>query len=524
MNVFKDNKDLYPSTDKLCHILTNPIDWIRVRFLLEPSAGSAKILNFVKDLHHYKNYRYKIFAIEKDQNLRNMLIGANWNVCGTDFLTYSGLTQFDTILMNPPFSNGEDHLLKAIQILYSGQISCVLNAQTIKNPNTTKKLALLNKLKELNATIEFHQHIFRDPTAERKSSVEIAHIYINVVRDLHEDLLKNCNDFVKPHNDQAFDDEIKDVANKDSIISIVDSYNLTCNKGIQFIHSYYSQTKYLSGYLTVVGSEETNRFRKPTIQELTNSFLDDVRFDYWNKVIKLPDFQKRLTEEKTKQFVESIKKHSNLEFTVSNIRAFFDNLINSYENTLIDAVESIFDAMTYKYSWFEAEHNKTVRYYNGWKTNDSFMVNKKVILPYIRYNSWGSGWTLQCDCLEKLNDIDKVMNYFEGKSSYTSIEQATKPFKSIVGQLIESEFFKLRFYKKGTLHLTFKSEDLRRRFNIMAGKKKGWLPADYGNVPFEDLPPEKQNIVTSFDDSIEIYNKNINQLGFKNTENLLLSA
>jgi hypothetical protein len=43
----------------------------------------------------------------------------------------------------------------------------------------------------------------------------------------------------------------------------------------------------------------------------------------------------------------------------------------------------------------------------------------------------------------------------------------------------ESEFFELRFFKKGTLHLYFKEEYLWKEFNIRAAKAKNWLPHDY---------------------------------------------
>jgi hypothetical protein len=40
----------------------------------------------------------------------------------------------------------------------------------------------------------------------------------------------------------------------------------------------------------------------------------------------------------------------------------------------------------------------------------------------------------------------------------------------------ESTFFKMRYFKKGTLHLEFKDADLWERFNITAAKGKNWLP------------------------------------------------
>jgi hypothetical protein len=39
----------------------------------------------------------------------------------------------------------------------------------------------------------------------------------------------------------------------------------------------------------------------------------------------------------------------------------------------------------------------------------------------------------------------------------------------------ESEFFHIKFWMKGTVHLTFKDKDLWARFNITAAKGKQWL-------------------------------------------------
>jgi hypothetical protein len=44
------------------------------------------------------------------------------------------------------------------------------------------------------------------------------------------------------------------------------------------------------------------------------------------------------------------------------------------------------------------------------------------------------------------------------------------------GGYIESEFFKIKYHKKGTAHFIFKDEWLWNRFNIVACKGKNWLP------------------------------------------------
>ena len=110
--------------------------------------------------------------------------------------------------MNPPFNSGDEHLLKAIEIQkrYGGQIVCLLNAQTIKNPYTTKRKELLNKLTNLNADIEYMDKLFL--TAERAANVEIAIIHISIPEKYAESILftdlRNDTDYM------AYSTDIKD--------------------------------------------------------------------------------------------------------------------------------------------------------------------------------------------------------------------------------------------------------------------------------------------------------------------------
>ena len=519
----KFNESFYPTPSGLIIDMLSKVDWKEANYILEPSAGSGSIINQLKDSRNgYR--RLNIHAIEKDDNLRNMLIGAGEKVVGTDFLTYAGLIQFDTIIMNPPFSNGDAHLLKAIDILYSGQIVCLLNAETIKNPYTNQRRDLVRKLDELGAEIEYIQDAFLN--AERETSVEIALVTIKIERSMEDNILNGANDRAKEFVHEDIDHEIKDVAQRDSIEAIVDDYNFRVNLGIELIHKHFINSKYVGSYfhLGVNGTEGEN---SGTIQIKTNQFLAKIRHHYWEKVLSLPALEKRLTVNKRKEFRETIKNHSDLEFTVANVRAFFENLMGSYEDTLIDAIETLFDSMTFKYAFDDSIHCKNVHYYNGWKTNDAFKVNKKVILPRIGIDPYDYDKRrirLRYETPGELDDIDKVMNYFDGKTDYVRISKVAGEVNQTPELLtiLESEYFKIRFYKKGTTHLTFKSEDIRRRFNIQVGKKKGWLPQDYGHTPFEQLTHETQEIVKSFEDNPKQYNKSLNQIGIVKKELLMI--
>lgn len=99
-----------------------------------------------------------------------------------DFLSFATYKHYDLIYMNPPFSTGDKHLLRAISLQeqYGGKILCILNAETIRNPYTKIRQTLMDKLNQYDATIKYYMDCFSAFDCERKTSVEIAVIAITI--------------------------------------------------------------------------------------------------------------------------------------------------------------------------------------------------------------------------------------------------------------------------------------------------------------------------------------------------------
>ena len=150
----------------------------------------------------------------------------------TDFLQYSGRDNFDLIIANPPFDQGDLHLLKAIDVMYRGEIIFLLNAETIRNPYTNTRKELAKRLNELNAEVEFIQDAFLD--AERKTSVEVALVYIKIERNIEEDLFAGISDEEQECSSTAKQDW--EVATKHHIRDLVAAYNRTIDIGTESSH------------------------------------------------------------------------------------------------------------------------------------------------------------------------------------------------------------------------------------------------------------------------------------------------
>jgi 16S rRNA G966 N2-methylase RsmD len=87
------------------------------------------------------NGKAKIHLIEIEPQLQE-LCKKYGTLVAYDFLTFEPDTNYDYIFLNPPFSNGDEHLLKAWDIAKNTTIVCILNAETVRNPYSQKRKAL----------------------------------------------------------------------------------------------------------------------------------------------------------------------------------------------------------------------------------------------------------------------------------------------------------------------------------------------------------------------------------------------
>ena len=510
------NKTFYPTPKSLIARMVAKIQNTDAKSYLDPSAGKGDIIDYFKDIYKYRIER--IDAIEIDETLQATLKGKGIHVVDNDFLQFAGADKYDVICMNPPFINGHEHLLKAIEIMYCGEIVCLLNIETLKNPNSHMRARLVKKLDNLNADIEYIKNAFFN--AERKTKVEVALIYIKIEKQVEDDLFVDTNK--QPSDTQEKITTDNEIQTLNSIKNMVDDFNRVVKIGTETLINYYKNYNHISKYIKLANQDgkienwSSDETLTTTMQSKLNQFLRDVRKSYWIDVLQLDDVKKRLTAKKQDIFYHQLQDQAYMDFTESNIRQFIINLINGYEKTLTDAVVELFDEMSKKYAWDDnAEFEKNIHYFNGWKTNKAFFINKKVIMPWYKFIGWSGQWEISWDDEKKLHDIDLVMNYFDGKVDYISIKNAlTEAFKKGQTRKVISTYFEISAFKKGTIHLIFRDEDVLRRFNIVACKGKNWLPQDYGHKPFEQLPYDEQEVVKSFENK-ETYNKNIGNCSFK---------
>jgi len=517
--MFTSNPDFYPTPDHLINKMVSGLDFNYINSILEPSAGKGNIVDKLKAIekpaysYNSKKYNFDIDCIENDETLRTILKGKNYRLVYNDFLTYDTMKEYDLIIMNPPFSNGCKHLLKALEMQErnGGSIICLLNAETLKNDYTNDRKTLNRKLEEYNATIEYLQESFID--AERSTSVEIALIKVKLPEVKRESFIVNG---LKKANEQREYTEPKQtsIVENDFLKAIVNQYNLEVNAGINLIKEYYAMSPYiLSEFAKDEATGETiqkggcilkldlssNRNSYNTALSI-NGYIKEVRKKYWKALFNNPDFIGKLTGNLQRDFYNRIDDLSNYDFSLYNIYELkiemTKNVVKGIEETII----SLFDEFSHKHYW-DKETSSNIHYYNGWKTNKAYVVNKKVIIPLSAYDIyWGKYRPTDSKVVGKLQDIEKCFNYLDGGlTEAVDLDEALK-FAEEFGETkdIQLKYFTVTFYKKQTCHITFNNEELLARFNLYGSQKKGWLPNNFGKSPYKDMTQEEKNVVDSF--------------------------
>ncbi len=526
--MFEDNKDFYPTPKKLINKMLDSIEdinWHKISTVIEPSAGSGvlaeAVLNRMKSLRssYYRSRdekKYDIDCIEIDPNLRYILQGKGFRVVHDDFLTYDGYKKYDILIANYPFSCGEKHALRGLEVMkQGGHLVFLLNSETIKNPYSNTRKDLVRKLNEYNASIEYLQEEFVD--AERSTNVEVALIKLTIPETKRDSVILEQLKQEEIYN-QQHNKENNTLIEGDFLKGIIQQYKLELKAGLNLINEFYSlqplilksfkQDKYTGSILnlSVDGSKYDN-----SGDTLVNQYIKKMRYKYWEALFNNENFTQLLTTNLLYEYRQKITDLQDYDFSYYNIkeiqRQMSQNMIKGVEDTILE----LFQEFSHKYSWDRNIENGNIHYYNGWKSNSAYKINKKVILVLSAYSCITDRLDYSYKFYEKLKDIEKVFDYLQGNKTKNddnyNLRQVLNDAQDR-GQTknILTKYFLISTFKKGSTHLTFLDEELLKKFNIFGSLKLGFLPPSYSKKRYKDMDKEERQVIDEFEGE-ENYNK-----------------
>lgn len=513
-----DDMEFYPTPSEIAGKLFSMIDWDSLRDsdcnILEPSAGRGDLIDYLRSYMGRREERVAIDVIELDSNLQAILKGKGYRLVGDDFLEYKTSKAYDLIALNPPFNQGDLHLLHAIDLMRNGQIVCILNAETIRNPYTNTRKQLAKELKRLNANIRYVNDGMRNGV--RKASVDLALVHIKV------DAVEK-NDWIwenlKKAGETVFDDqseESKALTFSNPVERLIREYNLTISAGIEFFKTYNGLRGHLSnvGVGVCIGGNDwkaDNWCLTCISNDFVNKFIVNTRSAFWKRLFDLPGLQSQMTTDMKNEYANKIRDMKEYEFTEFNIRQVIDELKVQLNDGVVDAIYKCFDKLSNIHTYHEDLDNENIHYFNGWKTNKAHYVNMKCIIPTygafaheFRPDKTGRYKEVYTDidphsCFAVLDDLEKALDYLDCGETYPSdLFSALQRAAGGGRTTVDCKYFTVTFYKKGTCHIRFRDQKIVDRLNIFVGQHRMWLPPTYGKVKYEEMDAESRRVVDEF--------------------------
>lgn len=452
-----------------------------------------------------------------DKELSDLYEHDKVRIIYNDFLNFHTYKQYDLIIMNPPFDKGDLHLLHALDLQKDGgKVICLLNAETIRNPYNNSRQLLKQKLEEYEADIEFLTGAFATSETERKTDVEVALIKINIPAKQKESFIIEGLRKAKEEAEQQEYEATELIKSGNWIKSMVDQFNfeLAAIKGLieeykavvpYMLTSFDPTYQYPAVELKIGGSD---------LKYSQNDYVKIIRRKYWNEFFNKPEFKKMLTSNLRKKYETIVKNMEDYDFTEYNAYTVMIDLSKSLTGSLEDTILDLFETLTAKYSWF-SDGDKNIHYYNGWKTNKAWVINKKVIIPMNGAFSYDWFYRKYDDNFDLskvhsvLSDIEKTLDYLDGgrNEKMTDLYGILKvACANGISRKIACKYFNITVYKKGTCHIEFTDLELLKKLNLYGSQKKGWLPPSYGKKAYKDMTAEEKEVIDSFQGE-EAYNE-----------------
>ena len=547
----------FPTPPDVAEKLLEDIDWTLVKSILEPSAGKGDLVKAAIKARYdatgrYRDTGFEIDCIEIDPYLRQILKfnasdevvedlrkrrialhsisyssmtkeehreldeieamlemhqSASVRVVHDDFLTFRTEKQYSLILMNPPFADGDRHLLKALEMQkHGGRIACILNAETLRNPYTNIRKLLLRELERLDAEIEYIDNGFS--SAERRTDVSVAIIKVHIPAvSYHSTIYERMEEAVKA--EEAAAPEQRAIVFGDYIDRQITHYRTEVAATMEFIREYRALCPLMTRSFKDggVGSDPILTLVVERDSDYSGLNVDKymrlVRLKYWKSLFDNPEFTKNMTSELRDRYHSDVEQLANYEFSRFNIAQLIIEINANLVDGIQKAIMDLFEKLTFTHSWYpEYEVNK--HYFSGWRTNEAHKIGKKSIIPthgmFSDY-SWTKETFNVSTAYKVISDIEKVFDYLNGgaENDGYSLEERLKEAEA-AGRTrnIECKYFKIDIFKKGTTHIKYTDLDMVEKLNIYAAQNKNWLPPNYGKATYKDMSKEERTVVDGF--------------------------
>ncbi len=455
-----NNPDFYPTP---VHVL----DMMQIdcadKIVLEPSAGKGDIVDYL-----FNHCAKDVVCYEKNETLQQIL-QHKCKILGNDFLKSKAedVSHIDLIIMNPPFSTSEKHIVHAFEIAPEGtEIIALCNHETIEKSYRHERI---------NTIIRDYGHYHNlgscFDTAERKTNVEVG--LIKLYKPVVNDESKFEGFFMD--NDEE-EQQVDGIMPFNEVRALVNRY-VGAMKIFNQLDLFKDQLHYIleplgmKDFFFTVGYDNKIKSKE--------DFSKHIQVVSWNYIFDKMNIRKYVTSGVMKDINKFVEQQHQIPFTMKNIYRMFDIIIQTKGQNFDKAIVEVIDKFT-----MHTHQNRFA--VEGWKTNSGHMLNEKFIIDWMVEPQFSNNKKVRLrfgSNADRLTDLIKVLSPLTGRN-YDSIMNLDSFFTQFDGletnRWYSWSFFEIKVFKKGTMHLKFQNKEDWYILNKAYGKLKGFtLPEKF---------------------------------------------
>ncbi|MDR2911839.1 MAG: DUF4942 domain-containing protein [Alistipes sp.] len=458
------NGDFYPTPPDVIERMMMGVE-IMGKVALEPSAGSGNIVEWLK-----ANGAANVLACELSEKLRAMLAG-KCDVIGDDFLSVTSeqVSHIDLIVMNPPFSVDERHILHAWEVAPCGcEIVALCNSNTLKSQYGAARKEVFEIVEAYGFSENFGS-CFKE--AERKTDVEVSVIHLykpKTGKEEFDDYFSLAPDDENQREGIQSYNLIRDLVNRYvEAVRRFDGVMDASNEINQLTELFKANKVHFGAYI------DNESYSRTTITR--DYFRKALQKSAWSLIFEKMNMGKYVTTGVREDINRFVERQSHIPFTMHNVFRMLEMIVGTQGHRMQKVLVEAFDHICS----FSAENSTAGE---KWKTNSGYMINRRFIVPWIcdydkKFESicrhvklnWGRAGN-------QIGDVVKALCYLTGTNydTLSDLSAFVSRMNMEWGQWYEWGFFRIRGYKKGTMHFEFVRDEDWMRFNIEVARIKGW--------------------------------------------------
>jgi hypothetical protein len=312
---------------------------LKGKTVLEPSAGKGDIVEVLKQ------YGANVLICENSEDLAVISSQKADRFLKSDFLEVSKeeVSHIDYIISNPPFSKDTEHIQHMWDIAPDGcTIIALCNSETIKNTYSVKRSQLKSIINE-NGSHEYLGDCFSN--AERKTGVEVSLVKLYKPKSKGEDEFEGYFDLSEEYQEQGEGlmqhNEILELVNRYvgavKMFDEVDEAQKRLNSLISPISHYNHKIEFKAVY-----SDSNKRYSDITREV----FKKELQKGAWKSVFQKFDMERFVTQSVLSKINKFVEQQTHIPFTVKNIYKMVEVITGTHNNTMKQVIIEVFDWLT----------------------------------------------------------------------------------------------------------------------------------------------------------------------------------